>query len=290
MHPKTDYQNSGSLAGQWGLPAIRGFYQTNAHSAPEYDTVIYFRDNAATAKYAHYFQPNNYQTLIHDPFYPGNGNTTFAWFSDCNPMIRMLVGPAQEVTRVNIGVGCDGSEHGSVRYGERAVCGETITPVEGSTATLEAIADLGYRITHVYVDGEEVMPWDGYSAGDINLIETHDDVTGVYACKYSFTHVQGNHNIRFEFGENHISVDPVATGVRVNLQPNPATSVVNLNIEGVNGMVICMLIDMSGRVVYNQNINAEAAQVIDLSNLAKGAYFVRITNDKFSKVEKLIVR
>ena len=51
-----------------------------------------------------------------------------------------------------------------------------------------------------------------------------------------------------------------------------------------------MFIDMSGRVVYNQNVNAEASNVINLSNLAKGAYFVRITNDKFSKVEKLIVR
>ncbi|MBQ0160830.1 MAG: T9SS type A sorting domain-containing protein, partial [Bacteroidales bacterium] len=48
--------------------------------------------------------------------------------------------------------------------------------------------------------------------------------------------------------------------------------------------------DMSGRVVYSQNMNAESAQVISLNNLAKGAYFVRITNDKFSKIEKLIVR
>ena len=76
----------------------------------------------------------------------------------------------------------------------------------------------------------------------------------------------------------------------MNLQPNPATSVVNMNIEGVSGMVNCVLIDMSGRVVYNQNINTETAQTINVSNLAKGAYFVRITNDKFSKVEKLIVR
>ena len=55
-------------------------------------------------------------------------------------------------------------------------------------------------------------------------------------------------------------------------------------------MVNCALIDMSGRVVYSQNINAETAQVINLDGLAKGAYFVRITNDKFSKIEKLIVR
>ena len=267
-----------------------GFYRTASPTASqERDTVIYFRDNAATAKYAHYFQPNAYQTLIHDPSYTGDGSgTIFASFQESNPMIRMLVGPAQEVNRVNIGVGCDGTEHGSVMYGERTVCGETITPVEGSTATLEAIADSGYRVTHVYVDGEEVVPWDG--DGDINLIVSYDDVIGVYVCKYSFTHVQGNHSIRFEFGEGYLSVDPAAADVRVNLQPNPATAVVNMNIEGVSGMVNCVLIDMSGRVVFNQNISAETTQAINVSNLAKGAYFVRITNDKFSKVEKLIVR
>ena len=74
------------------------------------------------------------------------------------------------------------------------------------------------------------------------------------------------------------------------MKPNPATNSVTLNMRGVEGMVNCSIIDMSGRVVYNRAINAESAQTIDLSNVAAGAYFVRVTNDKFSKVEKLIVR
>ena len=76
----------------------------------------------------------------------------------------------------------------------------------------------------------------------------------------------------------------------LGLQPNPATSSVKLNITGVNGKVNCSIIDMSGRVIYNADINAEQQHVIDLSNVAAGAYFVRVTNDNFSKVEKLIVR
>jgi hypothetical protein len=47
---------------------------------------------------------------------------------------------------------------------------------------------------------------------------------------------------------------------------------------------------MSGRIVYNQNFNATAAHSIHVSNFAKGAYFVRITNHEISKVEKLIIR
>ena len=134
---------------------------------------------------------------------------------------------------------------------------------------------------------------DDEETGDRNFRVTYDEDNNTYAYQYSFANIQGNHEIRFAFEQDttpHGGFDPVAAGVYMNLQPNPATSQVNLNIVGVTGMVNCMLIDMSGRVVYNQDINAETTQTINLNSLAKGAYFVRITNDKFSKVEKLIVR
>ena len=141
------------------------------------------------------------------------------------------------------------------------------------------------------VDGVVVEPFnDDEETGDRNLDTIMDRAENTIAYQYTFPMISGNHTIQFTFSEREQSIDPVAASVRMNLQPNPATSQVNLNIVGVEGMVNCMLIDMSGRVVYNQNLNAETAQTINVSNLAKGAYFVRITNDKFSKVEKLIVR
>ena len=76
----------------------------------------------------------------------------------------------------------------------------------------------------------------------------------------------------------------------MSLVPNPATSQVKVNIAGVTGMVNMNIIDMSGRVIYNANVNAENETIVNLSNIPAGAYFVRITNDTFSKVEKLIVR
>jgi len=82
----------------------------------------------------------------------------------------------------------------------------------------------------------------------------------------------------------------VAARVKMNLQPNPASSNVKLNIAGVTGYVNCSLIDMSGRVVRTDRINAETENTINLNGLAKGAYFVRITNNDFTKVERLIVR
>ena len=87
-----------------------------------------------------------------------------------------------------------------------------------------------------------------------------------------------------------LGIEAEAAHVSLGLRPNPATSQVSLNVQGVSGSLNCSIIDMSGRVVYNANINAEEAHTIDLSGVAAGAYFVRVTNDSFSKVEKLIVR
>ena len=87
-----------------------------------------------------------------------------------------------------------------------------------------------------------------------------------------------------------LGIESEAVNVALGLQPNPATSTVSINMRGVTGMVDCSIIDMSGRVVYSRTINAESSHTVDLSNIAAGAYFVRVTNDKFSKVEKLIVR
>ena len=274
-----------------------GRYRVASPTRPDrYDTIIYFRNDEATAKFANVFPRNQYQNYIYDPSYGGDGNgTTFAYYNETNPMIRMIVGPRQEITRHNITITCDSTDYGEAAYAGQPACGTTITPADGSTATITGSTD-AYCTATVIVDGVEVQPWDEDSEeGDQNLKFYYDSTSNTSAYQYSFVNVTGDHTIHFIFHEpgdipGPIAIDPVAAGVRMNLQPNPATSVVNLNIEGVNGMVNCMLIDMSGRVVYNQNINAEAAQVIDLSTRAKGAYFVRITNDKFSKVEKLIVR
>ena len=266
-----------------------GSYRLASPTRPdEYDTIIYFANNELTKKYASRFPVNQYQTYVSDPSYggTGSGSTFGSWYVAYNPMIHMLVGPAQEITRYNIEINCEGEDYGEVAYGGAAVCGETITPAEGSQVAVTFHAFVGCEIAELVVDGETIDIEDNEH---VQIAEGDEGDLYVY---YVFENVRENHTIsvKFQEGDTPIAIDAVAANVRMTLQPNPATSQVSLTIEGVNGMVNCTLVDMSGRVVYNQNINAENAKVIDLSNLAKGAYFVRITNNEFSKVKKLIVR
>lgn len=98
------------------------------------------------------------------------------------------------------------------------------------------------------------------------------------------------HSIRAVTSWHKLGIKDIAPNVNLKLAPNPATSQVNLTVKGVSGKLNCNIIDMSGRVIYNADINGETEHIINLNGVPAGAYFVRITNDSFSKVEKLIVR
>lgn len=268
----------------------QGRYRVASPSRPDtYDTIINFADNPATAKYAHHFAPNQYQTIVCDP---GSGNPNIAAFApvDYNPMIRMIVGPRTDIERVNIGVSCDDQVGGMmVSYGYSNVCDSTLTPAVGSSVPVMAVTDLDARLS-VIVDGEEVEPYDEENnVGDPHLLVTPYPENGRCVFVYTFDSVCANHQILFRTSGTN-GIDSEASLARLTLLPNPAMDCTTLNIQGVSGMVSCTIVDMSGRVVFDQRISAEEPLRINLSHLSKGAYLVRVTNATTSKVVKLVVR
>jgi hypothetical protein len=93
---------------------------------------------------------------------------------------------------------------------------------------------------------------------------------------------------RTTVGINTASTD----NVRVQIYPNPANSEATVSVDGINGKVEFVVADMNGRMIVTETINCEGSLVKtnDVSNLAKGAYFVHIYNDDFNTTRKLIVK
>ena len=89
-------------------------------------------------------------------------------------------------------------------------------------------------------------------------------------------------------GEGEVSIDQVAS-TAISVSPNPATGMVNVSAEGIEGRVSVEIVDLNGRVVMQQQGNA-ASYRFDVSNLAAGAYFVRLTGENTNAVQKLIVK
>ena len=216
--------------------------------------------------------PNIYNTLIYDPY-----DQHFHFFKvNSFPMIRMLVGPYEYRAKQPVEIQC-GANGFIFDQQYNTLCGQTDSVVDGATRTYIFSPEEGYMVDQIFQDGAVIFTNDTTYLSDVSYSFVIDAPTTI--------------NVTFTLApEVPESIDPVAANVNVNLQPNPATSNVKLTISGVEGMVDFSLVDMSGRVVRSSKMDATTAQNISLAGLAKGAYFVRITNSNFSKVEKLIVR
>ena len=98
---------------------------------------------------------------------------------------------------------------------------------------------------------------------------------------------------KLSFTTRPVSINTAAAdNTNVNIYPNPANTQATITVEGVNGKVEFAVADMNGRMIVTETIdcNGELVKTIDVSNLAKGAYFVHIYNDNFNATRKLIVK
>ena len=81
----------------------------------------------------------------------------------------------------------------------------------------------------------------------------------------------------------------------VKVYPNPATSIANIDINiPVAGSAIVKVYDLSGKVVFNDNLGSLSAgnysHAINCQNLSKGMYIVNVIVGNQSAATKLIVR
>jgi hypothetical protein len=230
-------------------------------------------------------------------------------------MIRPIVGPARPVEHALVGAICDDNVEGqgedvdhavSVSRGDDDICGTQIQVTAGSQVrfVFEPTTDHTV-IDRVLLNGVELPEYneeqgtDGYKAYEYNVVDETDPENPNTLLERSYwvyflSGIEANAEYEFtvysHWAPFNVGIDPVAPESYITLAPNPATSMVKLNVKGVTGMVNCSILDMSGRVIYNANINAESEHMINVSNIPAGAYFVRVTNDTFSKIEKLIIK
>ena len=81
--------------------------------------------------------------------------------------------------------------------------------------------------------------------------------------------------------------------INIMMYPNPANNETKLIISGVQGDTKIVLSDVQGRILNTINtkaINGVVEQTIDVNNLTKGVYYVRIQNSNLNRTNKLIVK
>ncbi len=86
-------------------------------------------------------------------------------------------------------------------------------------------------------------------------------------------------------------VAPVATKAETRMQliPNPAHNTVKVSFDNLDGTAVVKVADMSGRVVYNQQVNASVGSVVvPLDNISEGVYIVELEGEHTRIAEKLV--
>ncbi len=81
-------------------------------------------------------------------------------------------------------------------------------------------------------------------------------------------------------------------GLVLDIIPNPATSITVLSVKGISGLTTVTITDISGKTIISDKVKCDGTleKTVDVSTMAKGAYFVHVSNDKTSIVQKLIVQ
>ncbi|MBQ5392109.1 MAG: T9SS type A sorting domain-containing protein [Spirochaetales bacterium] len=75
----------------------------------------------------------------------------------------------------------------------------------------------------------------------------------------------------------------------LSIYPNPASAMVTISVSEQLAGATATIVDLNGRTVASFGL-ADNTATFDVSTLAKGAYFVRITGEQATTVRKLIVK
>ena len=90
--------------------------------------------------------------------------------------------------------------------------------------------------------------------------------------------------------ENSTATDETKFINSIKVYPNPATSIINLDVNFVNvSNVEVNLTNNLGNKVMTKKYNGDIHDALEINNLAAGVYFVVINGDNFNIARKIVV-
>ena len=88
------------------------------------------------------------------------------------------------------------------------------------------------------------------------------------------------------FNDQTVSIDELSNELTFSIYPNPAKGSVSVQLE--NNANNLQIIDIAGRTVITRNNLSTGIHKLKLSDLNAGIYFIKISNENETKVERFI--
>ncbi len=92
--------------------------------------------------------------------------------------------------------------------------------------------------------------------------------------------------------ETAIGIDAVNGNNAVTIYPNPAEQSTTIRVNGVEGIVSVTIVDMTGRTVSTSSLecSGDCENLMNVTDLAAGSYFVRLQGNGLDTVKKLVIK
>ena len=150
----------------------------------------------------------------------------------------------------------------------------------GSTKELVAHYDMNNPPTSVY----------SYNAPLFNIA---GDPSSRFIIRFASDNMLQGSGFELEYYGKHNGINQFEN-TEINVYPNPATSYVNVEVISDDAQQFnATVVDMMGKTVYADQFNhagGSGIYTIDVTNLAKGVYFLHLNNENGNTVQKIVVR
>lgn len=92
--------------------------------------------------------------------------------------------------------------------------------------------------------------------------------------------------------QQDVNINETSANYFLSVYPNPTSSLFHMNIQGFVGKLDMSIVDMTGKAVYSEKLEIDNNfnKDVDVSNLAKGVYYLKMISENGVRTEKLIVQ
>ena len=94
-------------------------------------------------------------------------------------------------------------------------------------------------------------------------------------------------SVAWRFSTEEVNAHSVLEIDEVHISPNPSSGIFTLNSQSGNARITAVM-DMQGSVVYKSNSPTGPLTSIDLSDMASGMYYIKVTTEKGEGVLKVV--
>ncbi len=213
-------------------------------------------------------------------------------------------------------VGADDASYSATSAGSymcivTGTCGtvnsETVTVTESTSPTItqnpvDASIEAGQTATFSVTATSDNLSYQ-WKKDNVDLTET-SDVTGTTSNTLSIANASsldvGNYICKVSNNCGNVISDVAALSVTVNINlvekyhlqimPNPSDGLFTVKMQNVATPIHIMIVDITGKIIFNKDYENAESNIIDLSQYAKGIYVMKVILDKEIINSRLILK